>query len=641
MSNLLSEMRPELVSEWSDKNLPLTPDKITYGSNKVVWWKGACGHEWQTSVKARSSGENCPICSGARVIEGINDLATLKPELADEWSSKNNPLKPTMITIGSHKKVIWLDKYGHEWTATVKSRALNGTGCPYCAHNKVFEGFNDLATLFPEIAAEWSERNLPLLPTMVTPFTNRKVWWKCKDCGNEWYTLISTRSGGSQCPYCSGYTLLKGFNDLATTQPKIAAEWSEKNEPLKADEVNEKSRQNVWWRCQTCGNEWKAVVNTRVKGAACEKLAGEISEGYSVIRLKPSRKDWNEILCDKNTDRKKAIAETITIKVPEAEELVPMLCYEDIKQTSVEWLWFPYIPFGKLTIIQGNPGEGKTYFAMMLTAACTNRKLFPNMEDIEPFNVIYQTAEDGMGDTIKPRLIEAGADLSRVMVIDDTEEALTLSDDRIEKAVRQNRVRLVIIDPVQAFIGADVDMNRANEVRPVFRKLGMIAEKTGCAIVLIGHLNKSSGTQSTYRGLGSIDIMAAVRSLIFIGKVRKDPTTSVLIHEKSSLAPPGETMAFKLGDEEGFRWVGAYEISADELLDGKEGKATETKLERGRKLIRELLADKKEISIRELDEKAKEQGISGRTMRDVRSRMKNELEYQVNEKQENSIRLKE
>lgn len=152
----------------------------------------------------------------------------------------------------------------------------------------------------------------------------------------------------------------------------------------------------------------------------------------------------------------------------------------------VAFLSEPYLPFGKLTIIQGNPGEGKTYFAMMLTAACTNRKTFPNMEEIEPFNVIYQTAEDGMGDTIKPRLVEAGADLSRVMVIDDTEEALTLSDDRIEKAIRQNQVRLLIIDPVQAFIGADVDMNRANEVRPVFRKLGMIAEKTGCAIVLIG-----------------------------------------------------------------------------------------------------------------------------------------------------------
>ena len=380
--------------------------------------------------------------------------------------------------------------------------------------------------------------------------------------------------------------------------------------------------------------------NDHAGNEASEKLAIEIPDGYSVIRLKPSRKDWNEILCDKNADRKKSIIETVTMKVPEKEELVPMLCYEDIEQTSVEWLWFPYLPFGKLTIIQGNPGEGKTYFAMMLTAACTNRKTFPNMEEIEPFNVIYQTAEDGMGDTIKPRLVEAGADLSRVMVIDDTEEALTLSDDRIEKAIRQNQVRLLIIDPVQAFIGADVDMNRANEVRPVFRKLGMIAEKTGCAIVLIGHLNKSSGTQSTYRGLGSIDIMAAVRSLLFIGKVKKDPTTRVLIHEKSSLAPPGETMAFKLGDEEGFRWVGAYEISADDLLDGKEGKPTETKLQRGTKLTYELLADGNAVTIRELDEKAKAQGISQRTMREARSRMKEELDYRMNEKQENTIRLK-
>ena len=143
------------------------------------------------------------------------------------------------------------------------------------------------------------------------------------------------------------------------------------------------------------------------------------------------------------------------------------------------------------------------------------------------------------------------------MVIDDTEEALTLSDDRIEKAVRQNHVRFVIIDPVQAFIGADVDMNRANEVRPVFRKLGMIAEKTGCAIVLIGHLNKSSGTQSTYRGLGSIDIMAAVRSLIFIGKVRKDPTTRVLIHEKSSLAPPGGDNGIQTGRRRRFLMGGS------------------------------------------------------------------------------------
>ena len=253
-------------------------------------------------------------------------------------------------------------------------------------------------------------------------------------------------------------------------------------------------------------------------------------------------------------------------------------------------------------------------------------------------------------DDIREKLVEKGIPREEIAFIH--EAGTEAKKAELFAKVRAGQVRILLGSTPKLGAGTNIQDRlialhhldcpwKPSEVRPVFRKLGMIAEKTGCAIVLIGHLNKSSGTQSTYRGLGSIDIMAAVRSLIFIGKVRKDPTTRVLIHEKSSLAPPGETMAFKLGDEEGFRWVGAYEISADELLDGKEGKATETKLERGAKLIKELLADKKEISIRKLDEKAKEQGISGRTMRDVRSRMKNELEYQINEKQENSIRLKE
>ena len=132
MSNSLAAVHPELIAEWSEKNLPLTPDSITFGSNKKVWWKGACGHEWETSVKARSNGEKCPICSGARVVAGINDLSTLKPELASEWSEENE-IKPTEVSIGSHKKVIWKCKLGHEWIATVKSRTINGTGCPYCS----------------------------------------------------------------------------------------------------------------------------------------------------------------------------------------------------------------------------------------------------------------------------------------------------------------------------------------------------------------------------------------------------------------------------------------------------------------------------------------------------------------------------
>ena len=280
MDNSLYKMRPHLVSDWSDKNLPLTPDDISYGSNKVVWWRGKCGHEWQTSVKARSHGENCPICSGSRVIEGINDLATKYPEIAAEWSTKNLPLKPTMVSAGSHKKVIWVDKLGHEWTASVKSR-VQGSGCPYCSHNLVLAGFNDLASRFPEIASEWSERNLPLTPDKVTAFKNTRVWWKCH-LGHEWYTLISTRSGGSQCPYCSGIKLLIGFNDLATKYPTLAQEWSERNLPLTPDMVNEKSTKNVWWKCRTCGYEWKSVVRARAKGSLCPVCADRtVLAGYN------------------------------------------------------------------------------------------------------------------------------------------------------------------------------------------------------------------------------------------------------------------------------------------------------------------------------------------------------------------------
>ena len=215
MKNSISEMRPQLISEWSKKNYPIMPDEVPYGSNKQYWWIGPCGHEWQTSAKARSDGEKCPICSNTRIIPGINDLHTLRPELCEEWSDKNKHLDPTMVSLATHKKVIWKCKLGHEWTASVKSRTLNGTGCPYCSHNAVLPGFNDLATLFPEVAAEWSDRNLPFLPSQVTPFKNKKAWWRCSN-GHEWYTLISTRSGGSKCPYCSGIITLKGFNGYRT-----------------------------------------------------------------------------------------------------------------------------------------------------------------------------------------------------------------------------------------------------------------------------------------------------------------------------------------------------------------------------------------------------------------------------------------
>ena len=355
---------------------------------------------------------------------------------------------------------------------------------------------------------------------------------------------------------------------------------------------------------------------------AVNRLLESIPESMTVIRLIPCEKDWNEVLKQKDKlPDGKYISRRIMLRGESEKKAVPMIRMSEVQQTEVEWLWYPYIPFGKLTIIQGNPGEGKTFFAMQLAAACTNRRFLPQMEPFEPFNMIFQTAEDGLGDTVKPRLLSAEADLERVLVIDDADNPLTLADERIENAIRENNARLVIIDPLQAFLGANVDMNRANEVRPIFRRLADVAQAANCAIVMIGHLNKASGSQSTYRGLGSIDITAVVRSLLFIGKVKTDPTTRVIVHEKSSLAPPGQSLAFSLGDEKGFRWIGAYDISAEDLLAGGEGSKTELKQEQAAKLIEQFLSEGRKVSIAEINKEAAERGISERTVRLARNSM--------------------
>ena len=361
---------------------------------------------------------------------------------------------------------------------------------------------------------------------------------------------------------------------------------------------------------------------------ACKRLAALLPDTVSVTRIQPYMKDWNDVLVHRAEIPNRNYFKSIVLKEPSKPETVKIIRMSDVELTPVEWLWKPYLPFGKLSVLQGNPGEGKTYFAMHLAAACTNGKLLPNMERMEPFNVIYQTAEDGLGDTVKPRLIEAGADLDRVLVIDDSDVQLTLSDERIEKAIIENNARLVIIDPIQAYLGADVDMNRANEVRPIFMRLGQVAQRTGCAILLIGHLNKAAGMQSLQRGLGSIDIAAAVRSVMFIGKLKHDPTMRILTHEKSSLAPPGVSLAFSLGDEGGFRWVGEYDITADEMLSGIEPQR-ETKTQQAKDLICALLAGGKQVLSEDIDKAALERGIPGRTVRDAKRELGDALKSKI------------
>ena len=295
--------------------------------------------------------------------------------------------------------------------------------------------------------------------------------------------------------------------------------------------------------------------------------------------------------------------------------------YSEVELQQVQWLWHPYIPFGKLTIIQGDPGEGKTTLALRLAAACATGNPLPGMESMEPFNVIYQSAEDGMGDTIKPRLMEAGADLDRVLSIVEDKKQLSLLDERIEKAIREHNARLMILDPIQGYIGSRVDINRANEIRTVLKSVSSVAERTGCAVVLIGHLNKASGSSSAYRGLGSIDFRAAARSVLLIGRLKNDPTVRVIVHDKSSLAPEGKSLAFGLGDQEGFRWLDGYDgITSEELLCGF---ATETKTAAAEELIRSMLAGGQEIMAENVFRAAEGKGISRRTVNEAKKSISN------------------
>ena len=265
-----------------------------------------------------------------------------------------------------------------------------------------------------------------------------------------------------------------------------------------------------------------------------------------------------------------------------------IISMDEVPVEEVEWLWYPYIPFGKLSIIHGDGGEGKTTLILQLAALLSRGEKLPcDSTEREPIKVIYQTAEDGLGDTIKPRLLAGNADCSQIKVIDESEATLTMLDERIEKAIVETGARALILDPVQAYIGAKVDMNRANEVRAVLSQLGRIAGQYRCAIILVGHLNKAQGNKSNYRGLGSIDFQATARSVLIVGRLKDNPQVRVMVQDKSSLAPEGEAIAFELDKENGFSWLGHYDISVDDLLSGI---PKEKKSEQAENLILEYLS---------------------------------------------------
>ena len=302
------------------------------------------------------------------------------------------------------------------------------------------------------------------------------------------------------------------------------------------------------------------------------------------------------------------------------DKKLKLVSISEIELQEVEWLWYPYIPFGKITIIQGDPGEGKTTLGLRLAAACSNGHGFPGMEERAPISVIYQTAEDGLGDTVKPRLMEAEANENLIFNISEDVDVLTLQDERIAEAIKATGAKLMIFDPIQGYVGEDTDINRANEIRSVMRKIAKIAEETGCAIVFIGHLNKMKGTNSAYRGLGTIDFRASARSVLLVGRHRQTPNVRVIVHDKSSLAPEGRSMAFNLGNDEGFKWLDGYDkITVDELLCGG---TSETKADIAEELIRDMLSSGEFVPAEQIFAKAQERNISQRTVNEAKLKIK-------------------
>ncbi len=290
--------------------------------------------------------------------------------------------------------------------------------------------------------------------------------------------------------------------------------------------------------------------------------------------------------------------------------------YADVKAADVDWLWYPYIPYGKITLLQGDPGEGKSTLILNIAALLTCGKEMPDgYPNKEPQTVIYQCSEDGVADTVKPRLVNAGADCSRVAFIDEDEKSVTFDDNRIEAVIKQTGARLLILDPIQSFIPQDADMQNAGKMRAILGRLGNVAKKYNCAVVLVGHMNKSQGNKSLYRGLGSIDIPAIARSVLMIERDEQSPSIRYMRQIKSSLAAEGKEIGFSLGCGSGFHWILGEEL---ELITESIGKPS--KSERAQTMLMGMLGTGRKKA-REIYAYADCLGISERTVNSVKKEM--------------------
>lgn len=304
---------------------------------------------------------------------------------------------------------------------------------------------------------------------------------------------------------------------------------------------------------------------------------------------------------------------------PESSSIVTL--YSDVRATHVRWLWNPFIAIGKITLLQGDPGDGKSTMMMNLIAEISNGGATPDGQAFgRPQRVIYQCSEDGVSDTIKPRLEACGADCRNIAFInEEIHSGLTLDDERIREAIIGFRPRLVVIDPIQAYLGSDSDLQIAGRARKLMQRLSLWASTYDCAVVLIGHLNKKEGSKGLYRSLGSIDVVAAARSVLQVDRDSDDRDIRIVRQIKNSLGPSDREIRFEIRSGTGFRWLDCKASIASEKTP-EEPPAFNMKKDKAAYLIKMILLQG-DMAAKEMYEKLASEGISHRTAEDVRKEM--------------------
>ncbi|MEN6350735.1 MAG: AAA family ATPase [Syntrophomonas sp.] len=325
---------------------------------------------------------------------------------------------------------------------------------------------------------------------------------------------------------------------------------------------------------------------------------------------------------------------------PDEKAWKPVItCMDAIPEEEVLWLWPGYIALRKICLIEGDPSHGKTWLTLAIASAVSQGWPLPDREtglntkiaNREPASVIYMTAEDGLGDTIKPRLENLGADGKKIFVIEGQRQAdneamepVTMQDlDILRQAMHRVKPALLIIDPLQGFLGAGVDMHRANETRPVLAGILRLAEEFNCAVVIIRHLNKKSGDKAAYRGMGSIDFTATARTVLLVGKDPDDQYKRIVIPTKCNVGVEGVPVAFSLTPGYGFEWVGKTDRTAEDLLTpfiNSENSNERSALEEATDLLAEALSSNPRL-IKEVKKDAKAADINERTLRRAREQL--------------------